>query len=94
MPRGARLIESPVSVAPGFEIGNVFVMAGVPQVMRAMFETLVPHLEGGARVPSRAVHAVGVAEGTDAKTAERAIAEVTVLMQSLGGNPVAGERPP
>ncbi len=63
MPRGARLIENPVSVAPGFEIGNVFVMAGVPQVMRAMFETLVPRLEGGPPVLSLTVHAVGIAEG-------------------------------
>jgi len=64
MPRGARLIENPVSVAPGFEIGNVFVMAGVPQVMRAMFESLVPRLEGGAPVLSRAIHVAGVQEGT------------------------------
>ena len=64
MPRGARLIANPVSVAPGFEIGNVFVMAGVPQVMRAMFETLVPRLAGGLPVISRAVHVAGVPEGT------------------------------
>lgn len=64
MPRGARLIANPVSVAPGFEIGNVFVMAGVPQVMRAMFETLVPRLAGGPPVISRAVHVAGVPEGT------------------------------
>jgi len=64
MPRGARLIANPVSVAPGFEIGNVFVMAGVPQVMRAMFETLVPRLAGGPPVISRAVHVTGVPEGT------------------------------
>ena len=64
MPRGARLIANPVSVAPGFEIGNVFVMAGVPQVMRAMFEALVPRLAGGPAVISRAVHVAGVPEGT------------------------------
>lgn len=63
MPRGARLITNPVSVAPGFEIGNVFVMAGVPQVMRAMFEWLAPRLKGGPSVISRAVHVVGLAEG-------------------------------
>ncbi|MGH7049269.1 MAG: competence/damage-inducible protein A, partial [Acetobacteraceae bacterium] len=63
MPRGARLITNPVSVAPGFEIGNVFVMAGVPQVMRGMFEWLAPRLKGGPRVTSRAVYVVGLAEG-------------------------------
>ncbi|MGH7079848.1 MAG: competence/damage-inducible protein A [Acetobacteraceae bacterium] len=63
MPRGARLITNPVSVAPGFEIGNVFVMAGVPQVMRGMFEWLAPRLKGGPSVTSRAVHVVGLAEG-------------------------------
>ena len=64
MPRGARLIANPVSVAPGFQIGNVYVMAGVPQVMRAMFETLAPQLAGGPPVISRAVHVTGVPEGT------------------------------
>lgn len=63
MPRGARLITNPVSVAPGFEIGNVFVMAGVPQVMRGMFDWLAPRLKGGPSVISRAVHVVGLAEG-------------------------------
>jgi len=48
-PKGARLIENPVSTAPGFQIGNVFVMAGVPTIMRAMFEGVVPRLVGGNR---------------------------------------------
>jgi molybdenum cofactor synthesis domain-containing protein len=64
MPRGAQLIENPVSVAPGFRIANVYVLAGVPQVMRAMFETLAPTLAGGPPVISRAVHVAGVPEGT------------------------------
>ncbi|MGH7069352.1 MAG: competence/damage-inducible protein A [Acetobacteraceae bacterium] len=63
MPRGARLITNPVSVAPGFEIANVFVMAGVPQVMRGLFEWLAPRLKGGLSVISRAVYVVGLAEG-------------------------------
>ena len=62
-PRGATLIENTVSVAPGFTIGNVHVMAGVPSIMRAMFEALAPSLPAGLVVRSRAVHALGMAEG-------------------------------
>ncbi|MDB5371259.1 MAG: molybdopterin-binding protein [Roseomonas sp.] len=63
MPRGATLIPNPVSVAPGFTIGNVHVMAGVPRIMQAMFEQLAPGLQGGVPVKSRAVHATGMLEG-------------------------------
>ncbi len=63
MPRGARLIDSEISIAPGFSIGNVHVMAGVPRVMRSMFETLAPKLAGGPPIVSQAVHAVGLPEG-------------------------------
>ncbi len=63
MPRGATLIENAISVAPGFTIGNVHVMAGVPRIMQAMFTSLAPTLQGGTPVQSRAVHAVGLLEG-------------------------------
>jgi molybdenum cofactor synthesis domain-containing protein len=63
MPRGARLIESAASIAPGFSIGNVHVMAGVPRIMQAQFESLAPTLRGGTPITSRAVHAVGLPEG-------------------------------
>ena len=63
IPRGATLIENPVSVAPGFTIDNVHVMAGVPRIMQAMFETLAPGLRGGQAVVSRSVHADGLLEG-------------------------------
>ena len=63
MPRGASLIETAVSRAPGFSIGNVHVMAGVPRIMQAQFEALAPSLAGGLPVISRAVHAVGLLEG-------------------------------
>lgn len=52
IPDGARLIENPVSVAPGFSIENVYVMAGVPSVFRAMVETVLPGLASGAPVTS------------------------------------------
>ena len=56
MPRGAKLIENSISVAPGFQMENVYVMAGVPRVMQSMFEWLAPRLEGGAKIEMRAVH--------------------------------------
>jgi molybdenum cofactor synthesis domain-containing protein len=67
MPRGATLIDNPISSAPGFTIGNVHVMAGVPRIMQAMFETLAPKLNGGPPIASRAVHAQGLPEGTIAE---------------------------
>ena len=63
MPRGAGLIDNVVSIAPGFTIGNVHVMAGVPRIMRAMFDALAPTLAGGPPIVSRAVHAIGLLEG-------------------------------
>jgi molybdopterin-biosynthesis enzyme MoeA-like protein len=67
MPRGATLITNAISVAPGFTIGNVHVMAGVPRVMQAMMDTLVPTLEGGPPIASRAVHVIGLPEGVIAE---------------------------
>ena len=63
LPAGATPIRNPVSTAPGFSIGNVHVMAGIPRVMQAMFAELEPTLPEGAPVLSRAVHAHGVMEG-------------------------------
>jgi molybdenum cofactor synthesis domain-containing protein len=128
MPQGAVLIDNGRTIAPGFSMGNVHVMAGVPAIMRTMFDMLAPTLEGGTPVISRSVHAAEVkegdiaegltqiqaryvaldlgsypyyrdggggvaivAKGTDAVAAEAAIAEVTALLSSLGGAPVAGE---
>ncbi len=67
MPRGASLIANAVSVAPGFTIGNVHVMAGVPRIMQSMFEALASTLRGGAPVLMRAVHAAGLLEGVVAE---------------------------
>ena len=63
MPRGASLIDNAISIAPGFTIGNVHVLAGVPRIMQAMFESLAPRLPGGTPIAARAVHALGVSEG-------------------------------
>jgi molybdenum cofactor synthesis domain-containing protein len=53
IPDGARLIENPVSIAPGFSIGNVHVMAGVPSVFQAMVASVIPTLTGGAPILSQ-----------------------------------------
>ena len=52
MPRGAEHIDNPVSVAPGFRIGNVHVMAGVPAIFQAMLDSVVPTLKTGAKLLS------------------------------------------
>ena len=55
VPDGASLIENPVSVAPGFTIENVHVMAGVPSVFEAMVASVLPTLTGGAPLKSRTI---------------------------------------
>lgn len=53
IPDGATLIENPVSVAPGFTLGNVHVMAGVPSVFQAMVASVLPTMTGGAPLLSQ-----------------------------------------
>jgi molybdenum cofactor synthesis domain-containing protein len=55
MPNGSRHIPNAVSTAPGFIIGNVHVMAGVPQVFQAMLNAILPELRTGTPVLSRSV---------------------------------------
>src|SRR5271168_2714261 len=54
-PEGAVLVDNPVSAAPGFRVENVFVMAGVPAIMRAMIDHVAPTLAGGPVVLARSV---------------------------------------
>ena len=56
IPDGAVLIDNPLSVAPGFSIKGVHVMAGVPAIFEAMLAGLLPRLTGGAPVESRTLH--------------------------------------
>jgi len=63
IPDGADLIDNPVSKAPGFIIGNVHVMAGVPSVFNAMVENIMPTLEGGQKMLSTAIECT-FGEGT------------------------------
>lgn len=52
IPEGAFLIENPVSGAPGFTLGNVHVMAGIPAIFEAMLESLRPSIQGGPKILS------------------------------------------
>jgi molybdenum cofactor synthesis domain-containing protein len=55
MPVGSRHIDNPVSRAPGFVIGNVHVMAGVPSVFQAMLDNVLPTLRTGVKILSEKV---------------------------------------
>ena len=66
IPEGASLIDNPVSTAPGFRIENVHVMAGVPKIMQAMMENILPTLKGGEKLSSVTVTAQ-VPEGSIAE---------------------------
>ena len=57
IPVGAELVRNSVSTAPGVHIGNVFVMAGVPMIMRAMMDAIEPRLKRGAVVHAATVQA-------------------------------------
>ena len=71
VPDGGELIDNPVSGAPGFTIGNVFVLAGVPSIMRGMLEGVGPRLPSGVPVVSRTVVVEGTGEGVIAEPLER-----------------------
>src|SRR2546421_4631360 len=57
IPEGAELIQSATILAPGFKIGNVIVMAGVPSIMQAMMDIVAPKLKSGVRMLSDTVRA-------------------------------------
>ena len=63
IPAGAELIENPISKAPGFRIGNVFVLAGVPSVMQAMLDFAVKSMKTGAVMRIETIEAGAVPEG-------------------------------
>jgi molybdenum cofactor synthesis domain-containing protein len=70
VPKGATLVDNPVSHAPGFRIDNVFVYAGIPAIMRAMFAASVALLRKGAQILSASVD-VYAREGDLAEPLER-----------------------
>jgi molybdenum cofactor synthesis domain-containing protein len=73
IPDGAELIQSATILAPGFKLGNVITMAGVPSIMQAMMDIVAPRLQSGTRMLSESVRA-DCREG-DVGTPLRAIAE-------------------
>ncbi|ADZ70051.1 competence/damage-inducible protein A [Polymorphum gilvum] len=84
IPAGADLIENPVSKAPGFRIGNVHVMAGVPAIMQAMLDAIAPTLRTGRRMLSRTV---------DADLPESRIAEALREIQKASPGVLIGSYP-
>ena len=62
IPVGAALIDNPISSAPGFKIGNVHVMAGVPSIFQAMVDNILPNLKGGKPIISMTITA-SISEG-------------------------------
>ena len=74
IPAGAELVDNPVSRAPGFFIGNVIVMAGVPRIMAAMLQSVTPRLRTGTPLLSVSIH-VSAPEGTIAPHLSAAQAE-------------------
>jgi molybdenum cofactor synthesis domain-containing protein len=88
IPVGGSLVKNPVAGPPGFQIGNVFVMAGVPQIMRGMLEDVGPRLRGGAVVVSRNLRVDGSGEGVIAAPLE-AVAKAHPDL-SLGSYPFFG----
>src|SRR3546814_5489477 len=87
-PVGANLVKNPVQGPPGFNIGNVFVLAGVPQIMRGMLEDVGHRLTGGAVTVARTVRVEGSGESVIAEPLE-AEAKAHPAM-SLGSYPFFG----
>jgi molybdenum cofactor synthesis domain-containing protein len=91
VPQGATLIPNRISAAPGFCIGNVFVMAGIPSVMQAMLDEVAPTLKTGTKLMSETVRAdlregdIGTELGAIAKAHPDAI---------FGSYPFVDERGP
>jgi len=93
IPRGATLVANKVSGAPGFWIGNVIVMAGIPNVMQAMLDEVAPKLKTGAKLLSETIRAdakegdVGTELGLVAKAhPETIIGSYPFFDEKLGPN--------
>ena len=85
IPVGGSKVVNPVNGPPGFQIGNVFVLAGVPSIMRGMLQDVGHRLKGGKVVIARTVRVEGFAEGVIAAPLE-AVAK-NHPTESLGSYP-------
>lgn len=88
VPVGGDLVKNPVQGPPGFTIGNVFTLAGVPAIMRGMLEDVGPRLRGGRPTVSRTVRVEGSGEGQIAAPLETVAKAHTDM--SLGSYPFFG----
>jgi molybdenum cofactor synthesis domain-containing protein len=88
VPVGGSLVKNPVQGPPGFQIGNVFVLAGVPAIMRGMMEDVGPRMRPGAVVIARSIRVEGVGESLMAAPLE-AVAKAHPSL-SLGSYPFFG----
>ncbi len=93
LPAGAELVLNKVSAAPGFWIGNVIVMAGVPHIMQTMLEYVTPKLRTGSRMLSESVRAdcregdIGTELGAIAKRyPDVVIGSYPFMDEKIGGN--------
>ena len=88
IPEGAELVQNKVSKAPGFRIGNVHIMAGVPSIMQAMMDAIAPTLATGKKMLSETV----AADMPESRIAERLAAIQEAHPQTLiGSYPQASE---
>jgi molybdenum cofactor synthesis domain-containing protein len=93
IPEGAALVANKVSGAPGFWLGNVIVMAGIPTVMQAMLDEVAPKLKTGTKMMSETIRAdlkegdVGTQLGEIAKAnPESIIGSYPFFDEKLGPN--------
>ena len=84
MPKGAELVDNPISRAPGFKMENVFVMAGIPLIMQGMLEGARHYLKGGDVIKSSSV---------DVFTPESNVAEELAQLQNKFPNVEIGSCP-
>ena len=89
VPVGGELVKNPVQGPPGFTIGNVFTLAGVPSIMRGMLQDVGPRLRTGAVTIARTVRVEGTGEGAIAAPLE-GVAKAHPAM-SLGSYPFYAE---
>jgi molybdenum cofactor synthesis domain-containing protein len=90
VPEGGSLVKNAVQGPPGFAIENVFVLAGVPMIMRGMMDDVVPRLRTGAVVIARTVRVEGAGEGVIAEPLEKLAKAYPDL--SLGSYPFFGQQ--
>lgn len=89
IPVGATPIDNPISIAPGFAIANVYVLAGVPAIMQAMLGGILPQIKKGAILYSRSLHvfAVESAIATTIESFETSLIKIGSYPTQLDGLP-------